>query len=330
MKYLLSKTNDPYYNLATEEYLIKNIKESIFYLYQNSPSVIIGKNQNPHSEVGINYIKKNNILLVRRLSGGGAVYHDLGNLNYGFVLKNGSKNLYDFKKYCQPIVDVLNTLNLNVKFTGRNDLVIEDKKISGSAQYVSGNNLLHHGTLLFDVDFSNISKILIPNDDKLKSKGVKSVSSRVTNIKKYLNDNISFEDLIKKLWENISNKEEYILTKKDINEIEKISQDKRKSISFILKNNKQYENQIAEYIPGFGTIEIYFNVKNNKISSFEIFGEYFFKEDITVIKNKIIGVEFTEDSIKEFIYSIDNFENYFHKLSKDKFLNLIIEGGKLL
>ena len=323
MKYIKSNTNDPYFNLAMEEYLTKNINESILYLYQNSPSVIIGKNQNPHSEVGIDFIKKQNIKLVRRLSGGGSVYHDLGNLNYAFILKDKKDEIYNFKKFSQPIVDVLNKLNLDVNFTGRNDLVINELKISGSAQYVSGNNLLHHGTLLYDVDFSNVSHILKPNSNKLKSKGVKSVSSRVTNIKDLLPKEVTFDVLTETIIKEISNGVEFKLEDSELLEIKKIANEKLNSIKFILSDNKNYDNQNVEYIPGFGTIEIYSNVVDNKIDQIEIFGEYFFKEDINFVKDKLIGVSFDLESIKEAIDSIGNFEKYFHRLEKDKLSQLI-------
>ena len=182
MKIIFSKSHDPFFNLATEEYFINHLEEDIFFLYQNKPCVVIGKNQNPHTEVGLDYIKKNHILLVRRLSGGGAVYQDLGNFNYSFILKDKANDLYNFKKYSIPIIDALKDLNFNIYFSGRNDLLVDGKKVSGAAQFVANNNLIHHGTLLVDADFSNVKNILLPQDKKLKTKGVKSVASRVGNL----------------------------------------------------------------------------------------------------------------------------------------------------
>jgi len=216
MKWYISTSNDPFLNLAIEEYLTKNEKkDQILFLYQNSPSVIIGKNQNPYTEVGIEYIKEHDIKLVRRLSGGGAVYHDLGNLNYGFIMPGDANNLYKFKEYSQPIVDVLNNeFGLGVEFSGRNDLIIDGRKISGSAQYIANNTLLHHGTLLYDVDFTNVSQILLPNQDKLKSKGVKSVHSRVINTKECFknNSNVTLQDLIDAFIKNIPTDGKYEFT----------------------------------------------------------------------------------------------------------------------
>jgi len=258
MKWYISESKDAFLNLATEEYLTKNEKnDQILFLYQNSPSVIIGKNQNPYTEVGIDYIKEHDIKLVRRLSGGGAVYHDLGNMNYGFIMPGHAENLYKFKEYSQPILDVLNKkFNLGVEFSGRNDLIIDERKISGSAQYVAGDTLLHHGTMLYDVDFTNVSKILLPNIDKLKSKGVKSVQSRIVNMKECFEDGskVTFKDIIDALIEDIPNDGQYEFTDSQWEEIKIISDNNKKAIEFILENKKEFANQMVEYIPGFGTI----------------------------------------------------------------------------
>ncbi len=326
MRYYVAKTNDAFYNLAMEEYLMKNVDEQVFYIYQNSPAVIIGKNQNPYTEVGIDYLKENNIKLVRRLSGGGAVYHDLGNVNYAFIMPGHAENLYQFKEYSEPIVNVLREkFNLDVQFTGRNDLVIDEKKISGSAQYVVGDSLLHHGTILYDVDFSNVKNILLPNNAKLETKGVKSVQSRVGNLVTFDGnwEEVGVLKLIDTLISEIADDVEFTFTQEQLDEIQKIADANMSAINFILENKKQYANQYVEYIPGFGTIEIYSNLEDGKISELEIFGEYFFKSDLDEIKKQIVGVEFTKEAIQQFVYGIENFENYFHKLTKDKLVELI-------
>ncbi len=327
MKYYISKTKNPYFNLAMEEYLMKNIEDEVFYIYINDPSVIIGKNQNPYTEVGIEYIKENDIKLVRRLSGGGAVYHDNGNINYAFIMPGHAENLYQFQKYSMPIVDSLKkNFDLNVEFSGRNDLIIDEKKISGSAQYVVDHRLLHHGTLLYNVDFSNVSKILLPNDDKLKSKGVKSVASRVSNLVGFEGDweNVNPQKIVETLIGDIANDLEFVFTDEQIKEIEVIAEANAKSVAFILENKKSYENHYVEYIPGFGTIEVYSNLEDGKIKELEIFGEYFFKDDLNKIKMDIVGTEFTKEAVSSFIEGIKNFENYFHRLTKEKLVSIIM------
>ncbi|NOQ50508.1 MAG: lipoate--protein ligase [Mycoplasmataceae bacterium] len=327
MKHFVSESLNPYFNLAIEEYLMKNINGDVFYLYQNNPSVIIGKNQNPYSEVNISYMKKHQIKLVRRMSGGGAVYHDLGNLNYAFILKGKSKDLYQFKKHSSPIIKALKNLNIDIAFSGRNDLLIDGKKFSGTAQYVNQGSLLHHGTIMFDVDLKAIKHVLKPNIDKLHSKGIKSISGRVTNLKPYLDDGFSLIDLKNSLINSICvTNEQLFFSVKQISEIQKIAYEKEAAINFILESKKQYEYHNVEYIPGFGTIEIYFNLVNGKFNDFEIFGEYFSKEGLTSIKAKFIGVNYNIEDVKKMINEINDFHNYFFNLSKDKLVSLIMDA----
>ena len=146
---LINNTNiNPYFNLAMEEYFLKNAKEDIFLLWQNENAIIVGKNQNTLSEINYDYVKNNNIKVVRRQSGGGAVFHDLGNINFTFISYNDN-SFSDFKKFTMPIVAALKELNINAEFSGRNDLLIDNQKFSGNAQYNYKNNVMHHGTLLF-------------------------------------------------------------------------------------------------------------------------------------------------------------------------------------
>ena len=174
---------NPYFNLAAEEYVLRNFKENCFMLWRNRPSIIVGKHQNTLAEINVDYVKEKNIDVVRRLSGGGAVFHDLGNLNFTFI-KNAEKEeaLVDFKKYVEPVLEVLQHLGVNAKFEGRNDIMIDGKKISGNAEHVFKKRVLHHGTLLFSSQMADLSNALKVNPLKYQDKGGKSVRSRVTNL----------------------------------------------------------------------------------------------------------------------------------------------------
>ncbi|EOD00309.1 Lipoate-protein ligase A [Caldisalinibacter kiritimatiensis] len=178
---------NPWYNLAMEEYLFNNIsdKEIILYLWQNKDTVVIGRNQNPWKECRCEELKRDGGKLARRLSGGGAVYHDLGNLNFTFIMK---EYLYDFEKQIQVILNGIKQLGIQAEFTGRNDIVVQGKKISGNAFYFSNNRAYHHGTILVDTDFSKLSTYLQPSKAKIMSKGIDSVKSRVINLKELKSD----------------------------------------------------------------------------------------------------------------------------------------------
>ncbi len=203
MKIIRSLTNDSYTNIATEEYLLKNFNDDIFFLYINSNSIIVGKHQNTLSEINFNYITQNNIPVVRRLSGGGTVFHDAGNINFCFIANGAKGELVNFKKYTQPIVDYLKTLNINAAIGGRNDILIDGCKISGNASHVYKNRVMHHGTLLFKSELETLTNSLKNDPLKFKDKAVKSVRSKVTNIQSHLQENINVNEFTDKLYQYI-------------------------------------------------------------------------------------------------------------------------------
>ena len=185
--------NDPQINLAIEEYILKNldIDESYLLFYINGPSIIIGRNQNTIEEINTEFVEKNNIKVVRRMSGGGAVYHDLGNLNYSFITKDEGNSIQDnFKKFTKPVINALRKLGANASLIGRNDIEIDGKKVSGTAQYATAGRMYTHGTLLFHSDLDNVNKALKPKKEKIESKGVKSVRARVGNISEFIDATI--------------------------------------------------------------------------------------------------------------------------------------------
>ena len=180
--FLTTSTNDPYLNLAYEEELLNIAQDegrAFFMLWQNKNTVVIGKNQNPWRECNVDALKNDGITISRRITGGGAVYHDMGNLNFSFIFPNSN---WDKAKDFQIILDALSGFNIKGEVTGRNDMVAEGKKFSGNAYANKRDAFLHHGTLLVSSDMSVFPRYLSPSREKLRAKGVASVSSRIINL----------------------------------------------------------------------------------------------------------------------------------------------------
>lgn len=183
---IISENNHAAFNLATEEILLKKYTDDIFFLYRDKPSIIVGKHQNTYAEINYQSVLQNNLEVFRRLSGGGTVYHDEGNLNFCFITNGQANNLINFKTYTSKIVDALKSLDINAELGGRNDILIEGKKISGNASHIYKNRVMHHGTLLFKSDLSILGNSLKTDPGKYLDKAVKSVRSQVTNISNHL------------------------------------------------------------------------------------------------------------------------------------------------
>ncbi len=199
IRFIISTNTNPYKNLALEEYLLKTVEdnECIMYLWQNEKTVVIGKNQNPWKECKIADLEADGGSLVRRLSGGGAVFHDLGNLNFTFL---ATKDNYNVERQLQVILEAVKLRGIPAEKTGRNDISVEGKKFSGNAFFSDGVHCYHHGTILVNVDMSKLSLYLNVSRDKLSSKGVESVRSRVTNLTEY-NPTLSIEIMKMELME---------------------------------------------------------------------------------------------------------------------------------
>lgn len=278
---------NPYFNFALEEYLLKKTDKDLFRLWMCDPCVSVGKNQNTISEINSDYVRKNSIPIVRRQSGGGAVFHDLGNLNFTFISCNNN-SFSDFKRFTQPIIDLLKTLGINAEFSGRNDLLIDGKKFSGNAQYNYKNKVIHHGTLLFSSQISNLSNALKVKPIKLESKGIKSVKSRVTNISEHLDKpmNISeFRDLVMNYVFSLNSNNSYFnLTEKDIENVNKLSKEKYSTWEWNFGNSPNYSlvNELR-YIGG--TLEFHLNVSKGFITDIKFFGDFFGKKDTSNVSS---------------------------------------------
>lgn len=224
--------SDAFHNLACEEYFLKEQEKDVMMIWSSEPSVVVGKHQNTYAEINYPYVKKNSIPVVRRLSGGGTVYHDKGNVNFCFIQKGEHANLVDFKKFTKPVIDFLTDLGVEAKFEGKNDLRVNGLKISGNAEHVFKNKVLHHGTLLFNSNLEKLGEAIRPGKGKITDKAVQSVRSQVTNIRSYLSQEMDYEDFTRRLFDFLAlrlNAEEKSLTEEEKRRIDLFVREKYES-----------------------------------------------------------------------------------------------------
>lgn len=324
---IIRQETDPYFNIAAEEYVLKHFSEDCFMLWRNEPCIIVGKHQNTLSEINIDYVKDKQIKVVRRLSGGGAVFHDLGNLNFTFVANaEPGSNMVDFHKFTEPILDVLKTLNIHAEFSGRNDLVIDGRKFSGNAEHVFGQRVLHHGTLLFSSVMSDLVNALNVDPSKFTDKAVKSVRSRVTNISEHLSSPLTvleFRDLIMKhIIEATPSAEVYTFTQEDIDNISKLSAEKYATKEWNFGSSPAYTFRKKLKTAG-GHIEAALVVENGIIIQARLYGDYFHIHDPADIETALIGVRHEENDMRRRFADFP-LRDYFLNISENELIDVLI------
>ncbi|MCL6573309.1 MAG: lipoate--protein ligase [Bacillus sp. (in: Bacteria)] len=318
---------DPRINLAIEEYALKNldIDETYLLFYINEPSIIIGKNQNTIEEINTEYVESNSLHIVRRLSGGGAVYHDLGNLNFSFITKDDGDSFHNFRKFTEPVVIALQKLGVNAELSGRNDLLAEGRKISGNAQFSTRGRMFSHGTLLFDSEMDHIVSALKVKKDKIESKGIKSIRSRVANISEFLTEKISIEEfrglILKYIFDGKEEISEYILTEDDWEKIHELSKERYQNWDWNYGKSPKFNLQHSHRFP-VGSIDVRLEVNKGIVENCKIFGDFFGVGDVGVIEEKLMGVRYEKKELEEALANIDT-THYFGNVSKEEFLNLI-------
>ncbi|CAB1251189.1 Lipoate-protein ligase A [Clostridiaceae bacterium BL-3] len=316
---------NPYINHAIEEYMMDKFYEECFMLWRNRPCVLIGKNQNTMSEINVDYVKKHNLSVVRRMSGGGAIFNDLGTLNFTFIAVVDDSTFADFGRFTKPIIKALKKLHLDVKLSGRNDLIIDNKKFSGNSQYKHGNRILHHGSILFSVDMKNLNGALNVNRIKFSDKSVKSVKSRVTNLCEYIKEpmtTIEFKNfLIKSIMEECKFVKTYRFSKEDWKKIKRISDNKYALWQWNYGNFKKFTYSNEKKFKG-GIVQVYINVCRGAIEHINFFGDFFSKREIGEFENKFMGVRYDEDEVLKVLKDV-SVEMYMHGINAENIMEVM-------
>lgn len=327
MYYIIDNSNDPQWNLAAEEYLLKRFTKPVFRLWQNRPSIIIGLHQNAYAEINVDFVKKNNITVVRRLSGGGAVFHDLGNVNFTFIdnkIANEESSAM-FARFTKPIIEALKELGVAASLKGRNDLVIDDRKFSGNAVAIYKDRILQHGTLLFSASIEDLSGALAGRPEQFKGKAVSSNRSRVTNISEHLLSPMKTEEFISFLENYITKQmphtfERYSYSPTDLSEISKLTMEKYSKDSWNFGSSPQYSYSKVEKFE-CGMVELYMEVERGVISQIKFYGSYFFTRESVELEELLRGKAHTEEAISEVISKI-NLSDYFSNITREEFLSM--------
>lgn len=306
--YLETHSQDPSYNLAFEEYVQANRREGNYLiLWQNKNAVIIGRNQNAEAEIHRDFVDSRNISVIRRNTGGGAVYHDLGNLNYSFITDAADVSQRSADLFTAPVVSALKKLGLDASASGRNDILVSDCKVSGTAEHLLKGRILHHGTLLFDSDLSVVAGALNPDPTKFKSKSVKSVRSRVGNIRRFLPEDMTltqFWDYLKTALSDSLVPTE--LTEEELAEVKALQQAKYATWEWNFGKSPQYAQVCRRRFPG-GLLEIHMNVTQGSITQLKIFGDFLGLTPVTPLENALIGCACREEALEAALAAVSDF-----------------------
>lgn len=327
--YYENASHDPTYNLALEEYLTlhHSAMDSAFLLWQNEPSVIVGRHQNTAEEIDEHFVRNHSIHVVRRISGGGAVYHDLGNLNYSLIVNHFSKN-FDFARFTEPVIRTLAALGVHAENSGRNDILVDGRKISGTARFQHKNRILHHGTILFDSDLDRLASALgVTKEIKYRSKATNSVRSRVANVSEFLDRPLKieiFRDMLLEHMKTDNNCCAKNLDSADIEKIEKLRDEKYRSWNWNYGKSPAFERRCGVRKFDWGVLDIRIGVDGGTICSCTFYGDFFTVKDLNQLTDKFIGLRFDRSEWDRHV-SQETIQAVLPNLSKADLLDMIFD-----
>ncbi|MBP5294583.1 MAG: lipoate--protein ligase [Lachnospiraceae bacterium] len=331
MKLYLTGSTDPYYNLAAEEYYLRESEEDVFMLWQNEPTVVIGRNQNMYAEVDLAFTEERGIHVARRITGGGAVYHDLGNICYTFITSREKANVLDFAYFSAPVLKALDALGIYAKLSGRNDLLVESEpgvfaKFSGAAETATKTRVLHHGTLLYDSDLTVLSKALRPDPEKLRSKAIASVRSRVTNLRPLIEGMLSIDlDTLDFFEYLVSFAEREWDTRREMADREAILKsgfvERNASEDYNAGRRKAYEHSARKHFPS-GLVVLCWNEEEGRFRDFRIEGDFFGELDVALLSERFEGAEIMEESVRHVLEGL-RVCDYINGVTNEEFAALL-------
>lgn len=320
MLYVETGSTSPYFNLAAEEYLTTQFEEEICMLWRNRASIIVGRNQNTMAEIDYGYVTENKIPVVRRMSGGGAVFHDLNNLNFTYILNGGEFG--DYVGFTSQLREYIETLGIKTELSGRNDILVDGRKFSGNAQYKYHDRLMHHGTIMINADISHLVAALKPDESKIASKGIKSVKSRVANLAEFADIDVltfmkGFEEYIKRNPEV----RDYKLTEDDISKINKSVKEKYSTFEWNFGYSPKYTfHKKARFERG--GIEVFLEIADGKIKATELYGDFFSSHGTEELLKALIGKNHEKSAVSKAIGAIW-YDNILGGISKDQFVSCL-------
>lgn len=329
MYYLETGSLDPAYNLAFEEVVLRRrTRGDYLLLWQNDNTVVVGQNQNAEAEIDRAFVEAHDIRVVRRTTGGGAVYHDLGNLNYSFITDSGEVQLLALERFTRPVVEALRGLGLQSEASGRNDILVEGRKVSGTAQRIMGGRILHHGTLLFDANPDMVAGALQADPAKFQSKSSKSVRSRVGNIRSFLKQDMDLAAFWGYLKETLAG-EGLVpaqLTEEELTEVEQLRREKYATWEWTFGHSPKYSMTNRRRWEG-GTLEPHLEVEKGFITGIVFYGDFLSLQALEPVTEALTGCPFRREAVGAVL---DEFplERYFGTITRDQILDTLFYLGE--
>ena len=325
VQYLETHSQNPYYNLAFEEYVLCHRTQGDYLLlWQNDNTIVVGQNQNTEAEINRAFVEAHGVHVVRRTTGGGAVYHDLGNLNYSFITDVGDDGI-SIRRFTEPVVAALRSLGLNAEASGRNDILVEGRKVSGTAQRRHGGPILHHGTLLFDANPGMVAGALNVDPEKFRSKSTKSVRSRIGNIRSFLKQDMTLQDFWAHLRVSLGKTDvaPEQLTAEELAQVQRLKEEKYDTWEWTYGRSPRYNYTGKRRWPG-GNLEVYAEIHEGKAEQIRFYGDFMAAASMDAVTAALTGCQFRPEAFGKVLDGFD-LPVYFGGITKDEILQTIFD-----